>query len=28
VFDRLPVPSLVPDLVAEVSAKLDRRDAP
>ena len=28
VFDRLPVPSLVPDLVAEVSAKLDRRDDP
>jgi Fe-S cluster assembly protein SufD len=28
VFDRLPVPSLVPALVAEVSAKLDRRDAP
>jgi Fe-S cluster assembly protein SufD len=26
VFDRLPVPSLVPELVAEVSAKLDRRD--
>ena len=28
VLDRLPVPSLVPDLVAEVSAKLDRRDDP
>ena len=28
VFDRLPVPALVPDLVAEVSAKLDRRDDP
>jgi Fe-S cluster assembly protein SufD len=26
VFDRLPVPALVPELVAQVSAKLDRRD--
>ena len=27
VLERLPAPALVPELVAQVSAKLDRRDA-